>query len=114
MRGTGGGAQNVVKSLKLGDGEMEKFHWEMHARYQELAEKESRWEEFQTDDAELIVTAFGSTARIARTAVEMARDEGLKVGLMRPITLFPFPKQAYAELSARCKNWLTSSCPPAR
>lgn len=101
-----GTPQNIVKSLKLGDGEMEKFHWMMHARYQELADKESRWEEVQTDDAELIVTAFGSTSRIARTAVAMAREAGLRVGLMRPITLFPFPKTAYAKLSERCKLFL--------
>ena len=107
VRGTGGGPQHVVKSLYLGDGEMEKFHWKMHARYQELAEQQSRWEEFQTSDAELIVTAFGATSRIARTAVEMARAEGLKVGLLRPITLFPFPKQPYATLSSHCKRWLT-------
>ena len=101
-----GTPQNIVKSLKLGDGEMEKFHWMMHARYQELADKESRWEEVQTDDAELIVTAFGSTARIARTAVAMAREAGLKVGLMRPVTLFPFPQKVYARLSERCKLFL--------
>ena len=101
-----GKPQNVVKSLYLGDGEMEKFHWKMQARYQELADKECRWEEVQTADAELIVTAFGSTARIARTAVDMARDAGMKVGLMRPITLFPFPKKAYAALSGRCKLFL--------
>lgn len=106
VRGTGGGEQKVVKSLYLGDGEMEKFHWKMHARYEELADKESRWEAYATDDAELIVTGFGCTSRIARTAVEMARSEGYKVGLMRPITLFPFPKKAYAELSTRCKRWL--------
>lgn len=101
-----GTPQNVVKSLKLGDGEMEKFHWEMHDRYGLLAEKESRWEEYCTDDAMLIVTAFGSTARISRTAVEMAREEGMKVGLMRPVTLFPFPKQTYLRLSERCKLFL--------
>ncbi len=106
VRGTGGGQQKVVKSLYLGDGEMEAFHWKMHARYQELAEKESRWDEYQTADAELIVTAFGCTSRIARTAVEMARAQGLKVGLMRPITLLPFPRKAYVDLSARCKRWL--------
>ena len=107
MRGWAEGTQqNVVKSLKLGDGEMEKFHWDMHARYQLLAERESRWEEYRCDDADLIVTAFGSTARIARNAVEMAREEGLKVGLMRPITLFPFPKNAYHDLSAGCKLFL--------
>ena len=74
--------------------------------YELLAEKESRWEEYCTDDATLIVTAFGSTARISRTAVEMARGEGLKVGLMRPITLFPFPIKAYESLSRRCKLFL--------
>ncbi len=107
VRGRGEGMQqNIVKSLYLGDGEMEKFHWKMHARYQELAEKECRWEEVQTADAELIVTAFGSTARIASTAVAMAREAGMKVGLLRPITLFPFPKQAYAALSEHCKHFL--------
>jgi len=98
--------QNIVKSLYLGDGEMEAFHWKMHARYQELAEKECRWEEFRTGDAELIVTAFGSTARIARTAIEMAREAGMKVGLMRPISLFPFPAKAYKDLSRNCKRFL--------
>ena len=85
---------------------MEKFHWEMQARYEELAEKESRWEEVQTSDATMIVTAFGSTSRIAKTAIAMAREAGMKVGLMRPITLFPFPKKVYAALSERCKLFL--------
>jgi len=107
VRGRGEGEQqNVVKSLYLGDGEMEAFHWKMHARYQELADRECRWEEFRTEDAELIVTAFGSPARIAKTAISMAREAGMKVGLMRPITLFPFPKETYAKLSERCKNFL--------
>lgn len=107
VRGRAAGKpQNVVKSLYLGDGEMEAFHWKMHARYQELADRECRWEEFRTEDAELIVTAFGSPARIAKTAITMAREAGMKVGLMRPITLFPFPKQIYARLSERCKNFL--------
>ncbi len=107
VRGTGGGKQNIVKSLYLGDGEMEAFHWKMHARYKELAEKESRWEEYETSDADLVIAAFGVTSRIVRTAVEMARAEGIKVGLFRPITLFPFPEKAIASLSSRCKLWLT-------
>jgi 2-oxoglutarate ferredoxin oxidoreductase subunit alpha len=107
VRGRAAGEpQNVVKSLYLGDGEMEAFHWKMHARYQELADRESRWEEFMTEDAELIITAFGSPARIAKTAIGMAREAGMKVGLLRPITLFPFPKKAYAKLSGRCKRFL--------
>jgi 2-oxoglutarate ferredoxin oxidoreductase subunit alpha len=101
-----GTEQKVVKSLKLGDGEMEKFHWEMRDRYQLLADRENRWEEYRTADARLIVTAFGSTARISRTAVEMAREAGMQVGLLRPITLFPFPVKAYYDLSCRCKKFL--------
>lgn len=101
-----GEQQNIVKSLYLGDGEMEAFHWKMDARYQELSEKESRWEEVLTEDADLIVTAFGSVSRIAKTAVSMARESGMKVGLMRPITLFPFPQKAYARLSEHCKRFL--------
>jgi len=98
--------QNVVKSLYLGDGEMEAFHWKMHSRYQVLADNECRWEEVFTEDAQFIVTAFGSTSRIAKTAVQMARNDGMKVGLMRPITLFPFPGKIYAKLSERCKCFL--------
>lgn len=98
--------QNVVKSLYLGDGEMEAFHWKMHSRYQVLADDECRWEEVSTDDALLVVTAFGSTSRIAKTAVQMARADGMKVGLLRPVTLFPFPQKVYAKLSERCKHFL--------
>ena len=107
VRGRGEGMeQRVVKSLYLGDGEMEAFHWRMHARYQEVKEKESRWEEFQTGDARLLVTAFGSAARIAKSAVAMAREAGMQVGLLRPITLFPFPSVAYAELTRHCRKIL--------
>jgi 2-oxoglutarate/2-oxoacid ferredoxin oxidoreductase subunit alpha len=97
-----GTEQRVVKSLKLGDGEMEAFHWKMHDRYRELQQKEARWEELETEDATLVVTAFGSAARIARSSVMMAREEGMKVGLLRPITLFPFPVKAYQDLTSRC------------
>lgn len=106
VRGKDGGEQRVVKSLYLGDGELEAHNWKLHAKYGILKEKESRWEEFETSDAELVVTAFGSAARIAKTAIMMAREEGLKVGLLRPITLFPFPEKACAALTERCKKLL--------
>jgi 2-oxoglutarate/2-oxoacid ferredoxin oxidoreductase subunit alpha len=106
VRGKGGGEQRVVKSLYLGDGELEAHNWKLHAGYGELKKKECRWEEFLTADAELLVTAFGSVARIAKTAIMMARDEGLKVGLIRPITLFPFPAGTYASLTERCRKLL--------
>jgi 2-oxoglutarate ferredoxin oxidoreductase subunit alpha len=106
VRGKGDGEQRIVKSLYLGDGELEAHNWKLHARYGLLGEKESRCEEFLTLDAELVVTAFGSAARIAKTAIMMAREEGLKVGLLRPITLFPFPATAFAALTERCKKLL--------
>lgn len=106
LRGKGGGEQRIVKSLFLGDGELEAHNWKLHAKYQLLKEKESRWEEYETGDADLVVTGFGTAARIAKTAVMMAREEGLKVGLLRPITLFPFPEKAFAAVTRNCKKVL--------
>jgi len=106
VRGKGGGEQRIVKSLYLGDGELEAHNWKLYAKYEQLREKEVRWEEFLADDADLVVTAFGSVSRIAKTAIMQAREEGLKVGLIRPITLFPFPTQAYARITGRCKKVL--------
>jgi 2-oxoglutarate/2-oxoacid ferredoxin oxidoreductase subunit alpha len=106
VRGKGDGEQRVVKSLYLGDGELEAHNWRLYAKYQDLKAKECRWETFDTDDADLVVAAFGSAARIARTSVAMARDSGLKVGLIRPVTLFPFPEKAFAEITGSCKRIL--------
>jgi 2-oxoglutarate/2-oxoacid ferredoxin oxidoreductase subunit alpha len=101
VRGKGEGEQRVVKSLFLGDGDLEAHNWHLHAKYQEMKEKECLSEEYQTQDATLLVVAFGSVARIAHTAVTMAREAGLQVGLFRPITLFPFPEQALAQAAGR-------------
>lgn len=106
VRGKGKGEQRIVKSLYLGDGELEAHNWKLHAKYQKLKADECRCEFFETADAEMIVAAFGSTARIARTSVTMAREAGLKVGLIRPITLFPFPEKAFAEITGKCKKIL--------
>lgn len=86
---------NVVKSLYLADGELEAHNWHLHAKYAQLKERETRFEAVGLDDAELILTAFGGAARIVKTAIAMARKEGLKVGLIRPITVFPFPTDIY-------------------
>lgn len=89
------GEQKVVKSLYLGDGELEAHNNRLHAKYAVMQAKEVRYEGVELDDAEFVVTAYGSTARIAKTAVRLAREQGMKVGLLRPITLFPFPKGAF-------------------
>jgi len=106
VRGRKHGEQRVVKSLHLGDGELEAHNWHLHGKYDELRKKEVMYEEFMTEDAELIITAFGSVARIAKTAIMMGREEGLKIGLLRPITLFPFPSEIIKKLTERCKKIL--------
>ncbi len=100
------GKQKIVKSLYLGDGELEAHNNRLHAKYERLKENEVRYESIQLDDAELTVVAYGSTARIAQSAVIMAREAGLKVGLLRPITLFPFPKEALLETAQRSRKLL--------
>jgi 2-oxoglutarate ferredoxin oxidoreductase subunit alpha len=72
-----------------------------------MKKEEVRFESFFTEGARLIVAAFGSMARVSKTSVELAREEGMKVGLLRPITLFPFPEKAFYDLSQRIKLFLT-------
>ncbi|MDF1536383.1 MAG: 3-methyl-2-oxobutanoate dehydrogenase subunit VorB [bacterium] len=104
------GAKNrpmrYLKSLYLKDGELEAHNRMLQEKYREIEKHEVRCDELLTEDAELVVAAFGTAARIARTAVSMARDKGLKVGLFRPVTLFPFPKRELKALSERVKKIL--------
>jgi 2-oxoglutarate ferredoxin oxidoreductase subunit alpha len=72
-----------------------------------MKKEEVCFERFLADDARLIVAAFGSMARVSKTSVELAREQGMKVGLLRPITLFPFPENAFYDLSRRVKRFLT-------
>jgi 2-oxoglutarate ferredoxin oxidoreductase subunit alpha len=78
----------------------------LQEKYREIEKHEVRFEEFKTEDANLIVTAFGTSARIVRTAVNMAREKGLKVGLFRPETVYPFPRGRLKTLSESIKDFL--------
>ena len=93
--------RNIITSLELQSEKMEIINRRLQAKYRELEENEVRYEAIACDDAEYVIVAFGSSARICSATVEMARAEGLKVGLLRPITLYPFPKRQIAELAAR-------------
>ncbi len=106
LTGCEGREPKKLKSLYLGHRELEKHCWELWEKYQRMKEREVRWEEVNCEEADLLVVAFGSAARISKTAVENARAEGLKVGLFRPITLFPYPEQRLAELSEKAKALL--------
>src|SRR5512136_213016 len=98
---------NRLKSLYLQDGELSDHNWKLHHKYEEMKKEEVLFESFLTEDAKLIVAAFGSMARVSKTSVELARQEGMNVGLLRPITLFPFPEKAFDDLSRRVKRFLT-------
>ncbi len=97
---------NVIKSLYLGEGELEAHIWELYKKFERIKEEAVRYEAEETDDAELILVAFGTAARIAKNSVRMARDKGLKVGYVRPITLWPFPEKILAQTSTRTKKYL--------
>jgi 2-oxoglutarate ferredoxin oxidoreductase subunit alpha len=107
LTGAKGRKPNRLKSLYLQEGELSEHNWKLHHKYEQMKKEEVRFEGFLAEDAKLIVTAFGSMARVSKTSVELARKEGMKVGLLRPITLFPFPEKAFDDLSRRVKLFLT-------
>lgn len=88
----------VITSLELDPEEMEKRNYALQAKYAEIKAKEVRFEETHTDDAEWLIVAFGSAARISAKAIEIAREHGEKIGLLRPITLWPFPEKEILRL----------------
>jgi 2-oxoglutarate ferredoxin oxidoreductase subunit alpha len=106
LTGAKGRSPRRLKSLYLADGELAERNWHLYRKYQTMKEQEVHCEAYLVDDASFIIVAFGSVARIARTAVEMARDEGMHAGLFRPITLFPFPEAQIHTLSEKTKTFM--------
>lgn len=107
LTGAKGRKPNRIKSLYLQEGELTEHNWKLYQKYERMKKEDVRFETALTEDAELVLVAFGSMARVSKTAMEMAREEGLKVGLFRPITLFPYPEKALFELSKKVKKFLT-------
>ena len=105
LTGAKGRPQRVLKSLYLKDGELTAHNWKLHQKYETMKESEIRFEELMTEDADLILVAFGSAARISRTSVMMAREAGMRVGLFRPITLFPFPEPQLTAMAKAGKRF---------
>ena len=98
---------NIITSLELDPVIMEENNLRFQAKYSRIEENEVRYEEYMCNDADYILVAFGSSARICEKAVEIAREQNLKVGLFRPITLWPFPKNALSEYADRVKGMLS-------
>ena len=98
---------NVVNSLYLKPDELEVKNFERFERYKIVEENEPMWEEYMMEDAEYCVVAFGIASRVAKNAVVAARAEGIKVGLIRPITLWPFPKKALQKAADQVKGFIS-------
>ena len=98
---------NIVNSLYLKPDELEQKNFERYERYAQVEENEPMWEEYQMEDAEICVVAFGIASRVAKNAVVAARAEGIKAGLIRPITLWPFPKKALQAAADRVKSFVS-------
>lgn len=97
---------NIMTSLELKPEVMEQRNLHLQQKYDEIRKNEVRYETVLCDDADYVIVAFGSAARIAQKAIEIARGEGLKVGLLRPITLWPFPTEAIARMAEGKKGML--------
>jgi 2-oxoglutarate ferredoxin oxidoreductase subunit alpha len=85
---------------------MEEHNWKLHRKYQVIAQQETRHELYKTDDTELILVAYGTGARIAKGAIKRLREAGIKAGLFRPITLWPFPENELRDLAKKIENFL--------
>ena len=105
LTGAKGREKRLLKSLYLSEGELTDHNWLLFKKYRAM-KREIMYETEFMEGAKLIVVAFGSVARILKSAVQMARDQGMKIGLFRPITLFPFPYAALEKISQTVKNFM--------
>jgi 2-oxoglutarate ferredoxin oxidoreductase subunit alpha len=101
-----GRPRRVVRSYDLRPGYMEKHVWKLMEKYNKVEENETRYETTMVDDAEILIVAYGTCSRISKAALALGRKEGIKIGLMRPITLWPFPMKPLNDLSSRIKKIL--------
>ncbi|KRT74630.1 MAG: pyruvate flavodoxin/ferredoxin oxidoreductase domain-containing protein [Deltaproteobacteria bacterium CSP1-8] len=100
LTGCAGRPRQNVKSLYLKDNEIEVHNWKLHRKYRQMQEEEVRFEPYRMDGAGIVIVAFGTAARVSKTAIQWARKEGLPVGMLRPISLFPFPSREVDEAAA--------------
>jgi len=99
--------RNFITSLDLDPSKLEIHNHKLQAKYRKIEENEVRFEEIKCDDAEYLIIAYGSSARISQKVVDLAREKGIKLGLLRPITLWPFPSKKIAELANQVKGILS-------
>lgn len=98
---------NIINSLYLDAEDLERHNQKLQEKYNKMREKEVRVESYNIEDADVVISAYGTTARIAKTAISKLENEGYKVGLIRPITLFPYPYDEFNKIKDTCKGVLT-------
>jgi 2-oxoglutarate ferredoxin oxidoreductase subunit alpha len=99
--------RNIITSLFIQPEKMEKVNIQLVEKYKKVTENEIRYEEIQTGDAEYLLVAYGLSARICHKTLQLAREKGLKVGLLRPITLYPYPYEVINKIADHLKGILT-------
>ena len=107
LTGAEGREQNIVRSLWLGEGVLEDLNNKLQARYRQIEKDEVLCEQYEVETADIVVIAYGVAARIVRSAVDKAREEGIKAGLIRPITLWPFPTEQISRAADELRMFLT-------
>jgi len=107
LTGAKGREQNIIRSLWLGEGVLEEHNFKLQAKYEQVQKSEVLCEQYEVDDAEIIVVAYGIAARIVRGAVDKAREERIRVGWIRPITLWPFPTEQISKAAEEFRIFLT-------
>jgi 2-oxoglutarate ferredoxin oxidoreductase subunit alpha len=105
LTGAKGRPSRFIRSLILDPVEEEEHNWKLMRKYERIYKEEKRWETFLTDDAKMIVVAFGIAARIAKGAIKRIREQDLKVGLIRPISLWPFPNKIIKEFTKKVRHF---------
>lgn len=98
---------HAIYTLALDTEELEKHNLKLHEKYQRIKKTEARYESYNLEDAEIVICAYGTTARIAKSAIALLAEEGIKAGLIRPITVWPYPQEAFSEISDKTKAVLT-------
>jgi pyruvate/2-oxoacid:ferredoxin oxidoreductase alpha subunit len=100
VRGVDTDRRNLISSIELDPDDLERHNRKLQSKYEIIENNEVRYEEYRIDDAEFVAVGYGIVSRMIHTAVDQLREEGVKVGMLRPITLMPFPKVRLAELAA--------------
>ena len=108
LTGARGRPHQVITSLYLGDKNLEAVNLRLQAKIKQIEEAEVRFEELETEDAEYLMVAFGTVGRVCKTVIREAREQGIKLGLLRPVTVWPYPSARVAELAGQVKGILVA------